>query len=486
MSRPAEVCLRDGETTLQNYIAGSWQAPAVELTRTVCDSNTGEPLFKQLGSTPQQIDAAITAADQAHRDATWRNLTGEQRAAKLNAIAAALEEIVDDMAEVDARLTGVPITHTRTIGRVCGAAFRAAAELAAEATQVRSETNFVVERLPLGPAAIVGPWNAPSGIACHKLASALAAGCPVVFKPSEWAPLSGQLIAAAISQLGLPTGVFQLLHGDGMTGAAIVGDPRIAAVSFTGGLQAGRAVAAACANQIKPAQLELGGNNPLIVLPGADLDAVVDGIMTSLTTLNGQWCRALGRLIVHESMLDEVLDATLHKLAQLNAGSSLDSATQLGPLVHEQHRAHVVDAIDAYRKMGGEVLQSTRLPDLDGWFVAPALVKGIAPQDALEEVFGPVATVHSYTNINDAVTLANQAPFGLAAYVFGPREQAYTVARQLDTGMAKVNSVTLFSPHPSAPRPAWKLSGLGEEGTRETFEFFRGSRVIGVPQGVPD
>lgn len=485
MSRPAEVTLQDGEVTLQNYIAGDWQPPAVELTRTVCDSNTGAPLLRQLGSTPLQIDTAITAANQAHKDAVWRNLPGRDRADKLTEIATALEALVDEMAELDARVTGVPITLTRTIGRVCGAAFRAAAELASEPTQIRKEPNFVVERLPLGPAAIIGPWNAPSGIACHKLASALAAGCPVVFKPSEWAPLSGQLIAAAISELDLPPGVFQLLHGDGMTGAALVGDPRIAAVSFTGGLQAGRAVAAACANQIKPAQLELGGNNPLIVLPGAKINPVVDGIMYSLTTLNGQWCRALGRLIVHESMLADVLDATMDRLAKLKAGSSMDAETELGPLVHEQHKAHVVDAIEAYRDMGGEVLQNTELPELAGWFVAPTLITGLDPQQTLEETFGPVATVHSYTNMEDAITLANQVPFGLAAYVFGPREQAYSVAQQLETGMAKVNSVTLFSPHPSAPRPAWKLSGLGDEGTRETFEFFRGSRVIGVAEGIP-
>jgi len=441
--------------------------------------------MRQLGSTPLQISTAIEAAEDAHIAGVWRNQKPEDRAAKLCEIATSLESIVNEMATIDAVMTGVPINHTRTIGRVCGAAFRAAATLAAEPSAVRSEADYIVERLPLGPVAIIGPWNAPSGIACHKLASALAAGCTVVFKPSEWAPVSGQLIAEAIGKLDLPVGTFQLLHGDAMTGAAIVGDPRIAAVSFTGGLAAGRAVAAVCAQQIKPAQLELGGNNPLIVLPGADLATTVDGILTSITTLNGQWCRALGRLIVHESLLEDVIETTMHRLSSLKVGVSTSHETEMGPLVHKRHKEYVEAAIEAYRTQGGTVLQTTKMPNLGGWFVPPTLITGIEPQDTHEEIFGPVATVNSFSDIEDAVSIANQAPFGLAAYVFGKRDLAYSVAQRLEAGMVKVNSVTLFSPHPTAPRPAWKLSGIGDEGTRETFEFFRGTRVIGVPQGLP-
>lgn len=486
MSRPAEARFAGPTLPLRNFVAGEWQSPGVELPRTICDSNTGEPLLRQLGSTSAQISTAIAAARQAHDDGVWRSQPASDRAAILNEIATALDAIVDDMAIVDATLTGVPITHTRTIARVCGAAFRAAAELAAESRTIRREANFAVERLPLGPAAIVGPWNAPSGIACHKLASALAAGCTTVFKPSEWAPVSGQLIAEAIAPLKLPAGVFQLLHGDGATGAEIVGDPRVAAVSFTGGLEAGRSVAAACAHQVKPAQLELGGNNPMIVLPGADVSAAVDGIIAALTTLNGQWCRALGRLIIHEPLLDEVVETTMHRLAGLRLGNSTSDDTEMGPLVHEGHKAHVKGAIESYRELGGEILQSTPLPDLDGWFVAPTLIAGLDADATVDEIFGPVATVHGFKSVLDAVKLANSAPYGLAAYVYGIRDEAYAVARQLETGMVKVNTVTLFSPHPSAPRPAWKQSGIGDEGTRETFEFFRGTRVIGVPQGLPE
>ena len=211
----------------------------------------------------------------------------------------------------------------------------------------------------------------------------------------------------------------------------------------------------------------------------------VDGIIAALTTLNGQWCRALGRLMIHESLYDDVIDTVMHRLSGLRVGHSTNNLTEMGPLVHQLHRKHVEAAITAYSEKGAKILQSSQMPDLGGWFVPPTLISGVAVEDADEEVFGPVATVHRYTRVGDAVDMANHAPYGLAAYVFGEREQAYTVARRLECGMAKVNSVTLFSPHPSAPRPAWKLSGIGDEGTRETWEFFRGSKVIGVPQGLP-
>lgn len=486
MSRPAEAHKPAPAFLLRNYVAGEWQEPEVRLPHSVSNSNTGKALMAQRGSTPEQILAAIRAAETAHQSGVWRYLPAQERSDILGRIAEALDATVDQMAIVDAEMTGVPITHTRTIARVCGAAFRAAAELALEPAVVRREREFLVERLPLGPAAIIGPWNAPSGIACHKLASALAAGCSVVFKPSEWSPVSGQLIAEAIASLDLPTGVLQLLHGDGATGAAIVGDPRIAAVSFTGGLDAGRAVAAACAQQVKPAQLELGGNNPLLILPGADVSASVDGIIAALTTLNGQWCRALGRLIVHESLLDDVVKTTMHRLRDLRLGDSTDHETEMGPLVHRGHKQHVERAIESYRKQRGTILQTTPLPNLGGWFVPPTLITDVAPENSIEEVFGPVATVHAFDSVDEAISLANQAPYGLAAYVFGKRDQACSVARQLECGMVKVNAVTLFSPHPSIPRPAWKLSGIGDEGTRETFEFFRGTRVVAASQGLPE
>jgi phenylacetaldehyde dehydrogenase len=473
-----------GFPELQNFIDGAWQVPDRVLPAELCDANSGEVLALQRGSTERQVDQALVAASATLEANTWLSRSPERRAETLEAVADALTSRASELALTDACQTGVLLSLTEQLAQVCAAAFRGAAALLREASAERRlpgpHGDLLLERLPLGVAAVIAPWNAPSGIACHKLASALAAGCPVILKPSEWAPGSAQVIAGSLAAVDLPPGVFQLLHGGGETGAMLVADQRVAAVSFTGGLQAGRAVAHACAEGIKPAQLELGGNNPLIVLEDADLDAAADGVVSALVTLNGQWCRALGRLLVHDSLRDDLLERVGQRLGGLVIGSSLSSETMMGPLAHRGHRETVEAAVSRLESLGGEALRFGALPALGGWFTQPTLVTGMRPEQTIEEIFGPVAVVHGFDSDAGALALANQTPFGLAAYVFGEESHAWRVARGIRTGMTKINGVTMLNLNPSAPRPAWGLSGLGEEGTRETFEFFRGSRLTGV------
>ncbi|MEP5763637.1 MAG: aldehyde dehydrogenase family protein [Halieaceae bacterium] len=476
-------------TELQNFIDGDWVAPDRALPGQLCDANTGEVLASQLGSSNKQLEAVLESASAAHEDGRWASVPALERAALLERVADYLEQSAAGIARADSQQTGVVISLTEKFALVCAGAFRGAAGLLREDN---TETwlpgphgDLLLERLPLGVAAVIAPWNAPSGIACHKLASALAAGCPTILKPSEWAPGSAQLIARAVVETGLPAGVFSLLHGAGDTGGLLVVDERTAAVSFTGGLQGGRAVAHACAEGVKPAQLELGGNNPLVVLADANLDAAADGVVTALTTLNGQWCRALGRLLLHESVEAELLAKIAERMQGLRIGSSLDHESDMGPLVHQGHRQHVVEAVDRYEAMGARIERYGDLPELAGWFVQPSLVHGLNPTLTLDEIFGPVATVHTFADDEQAIVLANQTPFGLAAYVFGEETHAWAVARRVRAGMTKINGVTMLNLNPQAPRPAWGLSGLGDEGTRETFEFFRGSRLIGTA-GRPD
>ncbi len=470
--------------SLRNYIGGDWVVPGEPVGQQVCDANTGEPVFEQARSSADQLDAAIALADATHRDNAWLRRSPAERAADLSRVADEILARGEAIAVADACATGVIISLTRQLVQLCAGAFRQAAELAADppcpAPREGPCGPLAIERLPLGPVAVIAPWNAPAGIACHKTASALAAGCPVLLKPSEWAPESAQLITEAVAAAGLPPGMLQLLHGDGRTGAALCADPRVRAVSFTGGLEAGRAVAAACAHGIKPAQLELGGNNPLLVLDDGNIAAAAEGVVRALTTLNGQWCRALGRLLVHRSLQDELIEAVSQRLAGLRIGSSLDPDSQMGPLVSRGHRARVQAQLQALAAQGGTLIQPTALPDLDGWFLPPTLVTGLPPEQTLEEIFGPVAVVHAFDSDEEAIALANQTPFGLAAYVFAEEDRAWRVASRLRSGMVKINAVTLFGLHPEAPRAAWGLSGLGDEGKFETYEFFRGSRVIGV------
>jgi phenylacetaldehyde dehydrogenase len=389
------------------------------------------------------------------------------------------------MARLDSLASGVILSLTRKFAAIAARAFIAAADQAEQhgAPVRRMVPGGVVEhhRLPLGPALVIAPWNAPAAIAAHKVASALAAGCTVVLKPSEYAPQSCQLLVEAAEKGGLPPGVLQLVHGDGKTGDALASDARIAAVSFTGGLSGGRAVAHRSAQYIRPAQLELGGNNPLIVLPGADVAAAARGIALGLTLLGGQWCRALGRVIAHRSLAPPLLEASLAALREIRLGHCLLEDVDMGPMAHPAQFAHVERAIERLRAKGGTMHASTPLPALAGWFVAPTLVTGVAPEDATDEVFGPVATWQTFNDVEEAIQRARLGDDGLAAYVFGDEEAALPVARRLHAGSIKINEVSVFAKDPMAPRPAWGLSGLGDEGVVETFEFFRGSRIVACP-----
>ena len=472
--------------TLQNYIAGQWQTPAIELAQGLYNASTAEQIGVQRSSDAKQIAQAIDSAAQAFNSGKWSQLSYAVRAGYMDKIAANLAEHAETIANADALQTGVVVSLTNQFAKVCGLAFSGAASLLRsldEEQQLQGSHNnlIVMQRLPLGVAAIIAPWNAPSGIACHKLASALAAGCSVIFKPSEWAAGSAQAIAQAIVAADLPEGVFQMLHGDGKVGAAICASDKVAAVSFTGGAQGGQAVGSVCGANIKPAQLELGGNNALVVLADADLNAVADGVITGLTTLNGQWCRALGRLIVDQAVADDLLVLIKQKLAQVRIGNASDINSQMGPLVHQGHLQHVTERVADYVALGGTIHQSSELPDeLAGWFYPPTIISGLRGDQCLEEIFGPVATLHTFSSDEQAIELANQTAYGLAAYVFGEEQHSWQVARGLRAGVIKINGVSLFALRPDLPRAAWGKSGLGDEGTRETFEFFRGTRVIGV------
>ena len=284
-----------------------------------------------------------------------------------------------------------------------------------------------------------------------------------------------------LAEAGVDPGVFQLVQGGPSVGGRLVRDPRIRAVSFTGGAVGGRAVAAACAEDFTALQLELGGNNPLVVMPDADPAAAARAAVDLLTTLNGQWCRALGRLVLPAAIADEVLALALERLAALNVGDPLDPETDLGPIVHSGHLARLREEIATREGAGGTAHASTALPDGPGSFLAPTLLTGVPGDAAVEEMFGPVATVHTYETEAEALALANGTPFGLEGYVVGTdTDRALALARRVRAGEVKVNGSTIMSLHLMSPRPAWGLSGLGEEGTVETIRIFTGARVVGV------
>ncbi|MFD7131965.1 aldehyde dehydrogenase family protein [Streptomyces sp. NPDC059894] len=453
---------------------------------------TGEELDALRGSTDARLEAALDAADRVHRRGDWAGRPDAERADLLDAAATAVDRRAHDITRAEAFGSGVPVAQTGLLGVILGGAFRlAAARLRASvlrADAVRPDGRRVtVRREALGPALCVVPYNAPAPMAAHKAASALAAGCPVLVKAPELNPYGTQMLvetaAAALAEAGAPPAVLQLLHGDGATGARLVADDRVRAVSFTGGTPAGREVAAACGHALKPAQLELGGNNALVVMADADTDTAARIAVDLLTTLNGQWCRALGRLVVPAGRTGELLEAIGASLSALRAGDPLDPATGYGPLAHSRHRGAALAATRTLTGLGAKEHSCTPLPERGNW-LAPTLITGAPEERARAEIFGPVATVHPYEHLDEAVHLANATGYGLEAYVTGTDEEAaLAVAARIRAGEVKVNGSSVLSLHQDTPRPAWGASGLVDEGTDETLLHFTGTRVTGVENG---
>ncbi|WP_300678032.1 aldehyde dehydrogenase family protein [Nocardioides sp.] len=478
---------------LTELIDGVWSAPADRLDVELADPYLGVGLGHAVASSPEAVEAALAAAARVHRSGSWRTTPVERRAEILDAVGAALGAAVPRLAALESMATGVPIAQTSIVGVIVPGAFHLAAQMLrngvlSETTTAESGNTVEVHRLPLGPALALVPWNAPAPMAAHKVASSLAAGAPTILKPSEYAPWGttalAQEIDAVLRAEGVEPGTFQLVHGGPGVGGMMVTDPRIRAVSFTGGLGGGRAVAAACAANFTALQLELGGNNPLVVMPDADPEAAAQHAVDLLTTLNGQWCRALGRLVVPEVLAEPILDGITRRLGELTVGDPLDPATDLGPIVHAGHLAHLGAAIEARVAAGGTAHSATALPDGPGTFLAPTIIAGVPSEAAVEEVFGPVATMHTYTDVDEAIELANATPFGLEGYVVGAdTDAALAVAREVRAGEVKVNGSTIMSLHLMTPRPAWGLSGMGEEGTVETIRIFTGARVVGLEGG---
>ena len=482
MSASENVQLPD----LLDYIDGEFARPTVKLPLWLENPNTGQATQAQYAADPAAVERALAAAWHCHESRAWAGLPLDERAGLLAAFSAELDKRKGRIAELDSFATGVIIKLTSLLNVIVTGAWHLAIEQMktdwTHSTQTHQNGQPIhIHRKPWGPALALVAWNAPSTFAAHKAANSLAAGCPTIVKPTEFAPYGCDIFAEAAHAAGLPCGAFQIVHGGAEVGRTLVSDRRIRAVSFTGGVEGGRAIAGLCAHDFKPAQLEMGGSNPVIVMPDADLDFAADGVVSLLTSLNGQWCRALGRLVVHESIQDVLLERVFERLNALTLGDSCDLSTQLGPMIHSRHLAKLRGQIGQLVAAGGTAHRAGKLPDLTGNFLQPTLITGVESRAAQDEIFGPVGTVHSYRTEAELLSLANDTPYGLEAYIFaGDTEAAVKLGENIHAGEVKINGGTILSHGLYAPRPAWGLSGAGEEGTLETYRFFTNTRVVGV------
>lgn len=468
-----------------NYIADEWSECTTVDDAWNLDPNTLESVHRTVSTPLDDVERALRHAERKYDVGPWDEEGRHERAEMLERVAELLESRIEDIARTDALTSGTPISATRTVASFLPYRIRATAADLREIPRVTALAaggrDVRLYKVPWGPAAILTPWNGPSFIPAAKVVSAVAAGCPVILKPSEHAPGSAQIVVECFVEAGLPSGALQLVHGAGEVGARLTADPRIKVVSFTGGPGAGRAIARAGAEDFKVLQLELGGNNPVLVLDDADLDVTADGILDGMTKLNGQWCEGPGKIIAHSSLVDPLLDALTERISKLTVGHSLDDDTQVGPISNGPHFQTLQSRIEGLHELGARIHQPAALPELGGYFLSPTVASGADPGLATAELFGPLVSLHAVDSDEEALRIANAHPSGLDAYVFGTdTDRAIEVGSRIVAGEVRVNGAKIADLGDDSAQSFWGPAGIGGHGPAESVRVFCGDRVVGV------
>jgi aldehyde dehydrogenase (NAD+) len=459
------------------FIGGAWVPAAGRAPIPVIDPSTEEQIASVPAGQPEDVDAAVAAARSAFGD--WAPLPADERGRLLGAAADALEARTDEVAQLISSEMGTPLAFSKAVQvgnpvRV----LRSYAELAANYPFEEQIANSLVVKEPIGVVGAITPWNYPLHQVVAKVAAALAAGCTVVLKPSEVAPLSAYALAEIFEQIGLPAGVLNLVTGLGpVVGERIVEHPDVDMVSFTGSTQAGKRVMALAAGTVKRVALELGGKSAFVILDDADLGKAVKVGLANCFINGGQTCTAWTRMLVPADKQDEVLELVRAAAGRYPVGPPGDEGTRIGPLANANQYKRVVGYIEQALADGATLVTGgpARPEGLEkGFYVQPTVLAGVRPGSRVEqeEVFGPVLAVIPYADEDEAVAIANGTPYGLAGGVFsGDQDRAVRFARRMRTGMVDVNGGRFNA---LAPFGGYKQSGngreLGEYGLEEFLE----------------
>ncbi len=461
----------------QAYINGQWCDAASGNTIAVDNPATGEIIAHVPSLTAEETRAAIDAADAALP--AWRAKTAKERATILRRWYELMLANQEDLARLMTAEQGKPLVESR------GEIVYAASFLewfAEEGKRIYgdmipsplADRRFLVMKQPIGVCAAITPWNFPSAMITRKAGPALAAGCTMVLKPASQTPLSALALAVLAEEAGVPAGVFSVVTGSaGTIGSELTSNPTVRKLTFTGSTEVGRVLMRECADTIKKVSLELGGNAPFIVFDDADLDAAVVGALASKYRNAGQTCVCANRLLVQDGVYDQFAEKLAAAVAGLKIGNGLEEGITQGPMIDEKALQKVEEHIADAKEKGGEVIAGGKRHALGGRFFEPTIIKHVTPamKVAKEETFGPLAPLFRFSTEQEALAMANDTEYGLAAY-FYTRDlgRTFRISEGLEYGIVGVNTGIISTE--VAPFGGIKASGLGREGSKYGIEDY--------------
>ncbi len=482
---PSAAAARFLKRTHKLFIGGEWVESKSSKRIPVMDPATGREISSVPDASAADVERAVAAARQAFEKGPWPEMLPVQREALIWKLSDLIERNADELAELESLNNGktkfiasvVDIAGTRDYFRYM-AGWATKLEGSTFQTSIHgppgAKFHTYTLREPVGVVGAIVPWNFPLALASWKLGPALAAGCTVVLKPAEQTPLTALRLGELIQEAGFPPGVVNIVTGYGETaGAALVAHPDVDKVAFTGSTEVGKIINKAATDTLKRVSLELGGKSPVIVLPDADLNAVVGGAANAIFFNSGQVCTAGSRLFAHKKIYDQVLEGLSSAAQSIRLGPGLDPKTEMGPLVSKEQQERVLGYIESGRKDGAKVVVGGDAPSSPGYFVKPTVLANVRPDMKVvrEEIFGPVVVAQRFEDLDEIAALANDTPYGLAASIWS--RDVSTVHRlvpKIRAGTVWVNCHNFVDP--AMPFGGFKQSGFGRESGRAVFELY--------------